>query len=270
MSLRILLLALLFTTTLQAKSIRFVPVTERVARADTVVIGTVVEIDPDPVEIDVFSNGQKTWHHVAKVKIGEALLGGAGLTEVRVAFVGQDDQPVDGLNIPTPVLEKGNEVVLFLRHRQADPFYHLDGHFGAVGKKPTSPLLRVELKEVLAEARVASKIMADPLKALKSDHENDRMLASWLLMTRYRTWSHDRAVEELIDASESKLILENLPLLAPKHYEAFGHALVTLDLTEADGFKGPVWTDDGKARAIKWVKDHAATYRIKKLVTKSK
>ena len=277
MSGRLALTALLaagFAGPAGAKSIRFIPVAERVGACDVVVVGTVTEVEPDPVKVAVYAGGQKNRYRVAKVKVGEALLGAAGATELRIVFVGAEDQPTDGLNIPTPVLDKGNEILLFLRKRAGDDLHYIFSHFGAVGKTPTNPYLRGDLKAETDEARPLCKLMADPAKALTSAAEKDRMLAGWMLVTRYRTYPIDNGLGTLkaeeIPAAESKLILENLPALAATNGEAFRLAVANLNLTKADGFDGAVYGDGGTERAVRWLKDHAATYRLKKYVVERK
>jgi hypothetical protein len=275
MSGRLVLAALLaagLTNPASATQIRFIPVAERVGACDVVVVGTVAEVEPDPVLVD--KGGPKARYRVARVKIGEALLGAAGLTEIKVAFIGAEDQPKDGLKIPTPVLEKGNEVLLFLRKRTGDDRYYIFSHFGAVGKTPTNPYLHYDLKETTDEARPPCKLMADPAKALKSEAEKDRMLTAWMLLTRYRTYPADLGLgtlkQEPVPAAESKLVLENLVPLATANREAFLSAMYGLNLTKADGFDGAVYAEGGSEKAVRWLKDHAATYQLKKYVVEKK
>jgi hypothetical protein len=275
MSGRLVLPALLaagFVSPASATQIRFIPVAERVGACDVVVVGTVAEVEPDPVL--VAKGGPKTRYRVARVKIGEALLGAAGLTEIKVAFIGAEDQPKDGLKIPTPVLEKDNEVLLFLRKRTGDDRYYIFSHFGAVGKTPTNPYLRGDLKAETDEARPLCKLMADPAKALKSEAEKDRMLTAWMLLTRYRTYPADLGLgtlkEEAVPAAESKLVLENLVPLAAANGDAFRSAVSILNLTKADGFDGSVHGEGGAERTVRWLKDHTATYQLKKYVVEKK
>jgi hypothetical protein len=257
-----------------AKSIRFVPVAERVGRADVVVIGTVAEVDADPVQVDLYGGGRKTWMRMARVKIAEDLLGAAGLTHVRVGFVGAEDQPDTGQTIHTPVLEKGNEVILFLRKRTGNDFYHMDGHFGAAGKAPKHRYLAFDFKEVADEARPLCRLLADPMKGLKSADEKDRARTAWMLVTRYRAYPADNGLgtlkEESIPAAESKLILENLPLLEKINGHDFRHAVSELRLQKEDGFEKPVYADGGTEAAVNWLKAQAGTYRIKKYVVEKK
>jgi hypothetical protein len=257
-----------------AKSIRFIPVVERVGRADVVVVGTVQEVDPDPVQVDLSGGGQKTWMRTARVKVTEDLLGAAGLTHVRVGFVGAEDQPDDGQTIHTPVLEKDNEVILFLRKRAGNDFYHMDGHFGAAGKAPKHPYLAHDFKQVADEARPLCRLMADPMKALAAADEQDRMRTAWMLVARYRAYPADNGLgtlkEEPIPAAESKLILENLAPLEKANGEAFWAAVYSLNLTKEDGFEKPVYADGQTESARRWLKGHAGTYRIRKYVVERK
>jgi hypothetical protein len=267
MFLRALALCLI-STPLFATQIRFVPVAERVGRADIVVVGTVTELEAEPLEINLYGRDKKTRVRVAKVKIEDNLLGAAGLTQLRVAFTGAEDQPKDGLKIPTPVLEKDNKVLLFLRQVKGADVVWVDGHYGAIGKTPTTPYLRGDLATEVAEAKPLCKIMAEPLKALQSEKAHERMLASWMLVARYQARpmgpGFASGQTELIPADESKRIMEGLLLLAEKKPEAFAFTIASLYLTKADGFEGSVWADGGREYATKWVKDNLEKYRIKK------
>lgn len=253
-----------------ATSIRFVPVPERVAQADVVAVGTVTGVDDKLIEAEPHPGAPKVRYRVAVVKVTEKFLGPGDETHLRVAFVPKEDQPKDGLRIPTPVLEKGNEVILFLRKRSDEGFYRINGHFGAVGKEATNPYLRDDFEKVLKEAKPACKIVSDGAKALKSKDEGERMTAAWLLVLRYRRQPADvpygKAAEEEIGAEESEAIVEGLLLLAKKNRDAFYQAAYSLNLAKEEGF-GQQFTPE---KAAEWLKEHAKTYRVKKLVAPTK
>jgi hypothetical protein len=67
---------------------------EQTAAADVIVIGKVTALEPEPVFIERSNATKKLLHLVATIRVEERLLGGKGLTHVRVAFVPE---------IPTPL-----------------------------------------------------------------------------------------------------------------------------------------------------------------------
>lgn len=262
MSARTLVVCLLVASPLFAKKVRHVPVTERVARNDLVVVGTVVEVEEDAVEIDPYRYGYKSWYQVARVKIDDNLFGASGLTHVRVAFVNVGDFQYDVAG--SSYLEKGGSALLFLHKPREGDHYVLDRYQGAVDKESGTAY-----DDALAEAKVACRALADPIKALKSDKADDRMTAAWTLVTKHRTYPTTKEIDhEPIDATESRLILENLPLLADKDASTFAVAFNLLNLSDKEGWTGSAWDDAGRERAKTWLKDHASTYRIKRLMAK--
>jgi hypothetical protein len=253
-----------------ATSIRFVPVPERVARADVVAVGTVTGIEEKVVEAEQFKGGKKIRFRIAVVKVTDGLLGAEGVTQLKVAFVPAEDQPNDGLRIPTAVLEKDDEVLLFLGKRADEGFYRINGYFGAVGQEGNNRYLDRKLDGALKEAKAACKIMADTAKALKSKDETERMTAAWMLVTRYRAHPIDvipgKGAEEVVGADESRAIMEGLLTLAEKRAGDFYSAVYSLNLTKEDGFEKPLTPENMK----QWVKDNVKTYRIKKIVPAKK
>ncbi|MBP3960882.1 hypothetical protein J8F10_37145 [Gemmata sp. G18] len=262
MTARVLAAAVLVTLSANlapATEIRFIPIPERVACADVVAVGTVTNIEEKTIEAEQYKGGNKTQFRIAVVKVSDQVFGGGDVTHLRVAFVPKEDQPSGKLKIGTPVLEKDEEVLLFLRKRSDEGFYRLGGHFGAVKKSN-------KLDEAIKEAKAAGKILVDADKALKSKDQTERMTAAWLLTTRYRAYPADAVIgktsEEPVGADESQAIVEGLLALAEKNSDAFYTAASSLNLSREDGF-GPNFTPD-KAKA--WLKDNAKTYRIKKIV----
>ena len=244
-----------------ATSIRYVPIPERVARADLIVVGTVTEIEEKAIETPLYPGHPKSRHRIAVVKVSELLLGSEKkATELRIAFVAKEDQPNPGLWKGPPPLEKDSELLLFLRKHSSEDFYRLDGYFAAVKKGEG-------FAEALKETRGACAVLADPGKALKAKDPTDRMTAAWVLAVRYRMPPTDtpagKATEEPIGAEESQAILEGLLALAEKDQWAFSAAVSLLNPKKEDGLEPPYSFDKAKT----WVKEHAKSYRIKKLVT---
>lgn len=247
-----------------ATNIRFVPVPERVAVADLVAVGTVTAVEEKSVEGEPFFGSKKERLKIAAVRLKERLLSEAGET-VRVAFVAKEDQPRDGRRIPTAVLAKDMELLLFLRKRPDEDFYRISGHFGTVGRG-ANPHIGGDLEAELSETRVACKIMADPQRTLKSMSDDDRMLAAYVLATRYRTHPIGvplgKAVQEEEGAEESRAIMDGLLLLAERQPGNFYTTVYGMNPSKTDGFEGPFTAEKVKD----WVRANAGTYRIKRLV----
>jgi hypothetical protein len=247
-----------------ATDIRFVPVLERVAIADLVALGTVTEIEPEGVEADHPRSGKKAMLKIARVRLKEQYVGPRSKS-VRVAFVAKENQPVDGRRIPTAVLEKGQEVLMFLRHKQGENFYRIPGYFGVTGDG-VNKYLRGNLAEEVPEAKAMCKIIANPQGALKSKDDTERMMAAYMLATRYRTHPIDaplgKTKETEIGAEESRAIMDGLLLLAEKRAGNFYSTAYNLNLTQVDGF-GPAFTPE-KAKAF--IAENRDKYRIKMLV----
>ncbi len=129
-------LTILFTPCVFAMDLAVTPIPERVALAEAIVVGHVMEVEAEPITVETARNGSVKVA-VAKVRVKENLQGAEELKDIRVAFTSKEDQPNDGYRIPTPVLEKGNDVLLFLIRRKNQDCYFLRGHFSAIGKERT-------------------------------------------------------------------------------------------------------------------------------------
>ncbi len=181
-----------------------------------------------------------------------------------MAFVAKEDQPRDGRRIPTAVLAKGMELLLFRRKRPDEDFYHIPGHFGAVGRGANT-YIGGDLEAERSEARVACKVMADPQRALKSKSEDDRMLAADMLATRYRThpigMPPGKAVREEVGRKRAGRSWTACSCW-PGGRRGTSTRPCTANLSKADGFEGLFAAE----KARDWVRASAGTYRIKRFV----
>jgi hypothetical protein len=69
---------------------------EQASAADVIVMGKVIDIEPEPVLADSTKGKDKTLHLVATVRVEQKLLGATGVTHLRVAFA--PDLPAPGRN----------------------------------------------------------------------------------------------------------------------------------------------------------------------------
>lgn len=128
------------------------------------------------------------------------------------------------------------------------------------------------------------KVLNDPMAALSSKKLNDRQFAACVLVAHYRiSKDHLDVVEEkAIPADESKRVLDLLSQMkwGEEPFDSNGafslsSAFYTLRLTEKDGWQEPKAQPGqdqseltGKA-AIKWLKDNAGTYQLRRIVRKA-
>jgi hypothetical protein len=250
-------------------------ITQRVATSDVVALGKVTALDEKTVKAERFP-GQMAEFRIATVKIDQHLYGAKGLTHIKVGFVppmaprpGEvrpHIRPYPGTAIK---LEKGQEVLLFLKKHPKENFYTIPMYFDVVDKKTAG------FDEDLVEAKKYGKLLADPMAGLKAKSAEDRFQAAALLVYRYRTFQQG-GKQEPISADESKLILEGLagadwnamPVRRPGPYRQVvtpQNVFFMLGIQAKDGF-APV-PGQPTADAVKaWIKANAGTYRIQRYV----
>jgi hypothetical protein len=259
------------------------------ATAEVVLTGTVTAVEKDLVEVPAPYAGakEKQKYRVAVVKVEAALAGidGAKVKEVKVGVFEPVPVPPRAVRppggpAPRVELKEGQEVLLFLnKHPHAD-FYLMTG-FG-----PPADPTTAEGKRQLGEVKKVAAILADPVKALKSDKAGAPGEAAAVLVTRYRAAPpFVRDTEQVaIGADESKLVLHALAEgewkagrfdAGPNAFTAFN----SLGLTEKDGWIQPVivavpgqpapdYAAVMKDAFTKWLAGPGKDYRIKRLVPK--
>lgn len=192
-------------------------------QADLVILGKVVEIEKDPVEVSPFKGapkGEKVSYRIAVIKLEESIIGGKGLTQFRVGF--PDGAMVPGAEpkagepavggpiraIPrrggAPVaLAKDMEGVFCLNQHHDGDFYVL----AANGMAP--PLFKKDenFKKELEAVKKVAKTIDDPVSALKAKELSDRFAAATLLLQRYNQSKTGGTAREAIPAEENKLIV---------------------------------------------------------------
>jgi hypothetical protein len=249
------------------------PIPERVSLADAVIVGKVTGFGDKLVSAPRYPGGDTAQWQVALIRIDDAIVGGEGLKEIKVGFIPPANP--DGLSDPTQrgfgQLTLDEEGVFFLVRRPDGPFYVAQDAYAFIEK------LDHRFDKARDEVKRCARLLADPRSALKSKSAEDRFLTAALLVTRYRAPRLGAPVAgtEQVDAEESKLILQTLADADWSIRIASGvsaarmepqRTFMTLDLQAADGWKQPEDYDEYPAAAKKWLKEHAATYRLRKYV----
>lgn len=262
-----------------AIAVLVVPLPDRLANADVIVVGKVTEIEAKTVSALPFPQAkEKSEYKVAVVEIQNGILGAKDMKKVRIGFIPpppavppQPGQPVRPIRrFPQLDFTAGQEGLYILRKHSDADFYEAGAYQNVVDKKSATFEKDVEL------AKKCARLLADPDAGLKAKDAEERLLTAGLLITRYRGGQFIAADDkktkyEPIDAAQSKLILEALAGADWKQPKAFGQAspqmyFVRLGLTDKDGWKQPQNGQDFAAVAQKWCQDNAATYRIQRLV----
>ena len=282
------------------------PAPQRAVTAEVVVVGKVTAVEKDAVEALAPHAGakEKIEYRVAVVKIDSALSGAANLTHIKVGVPVPKPQPAPPALVPPgggpavrplrpirpgfqpPELKVGQEWLLFLSKHPAADFYVIPSMSLPVDVKTDTG------KQELGAVKKVTEVLADPMKHLKSDKADVRLLTATTMVTRYRAYpdAGGEVSEAPIGAEESKLILKALVEgdwsnkvrpgrggdLAANPITAF----YQLGLSDADGWKQPMFPRPQpgqppvdfnalvKAEFVKWLDGPGKEYRIKKLVPK--
>jgi hypothetical protein len=239
-----------------------VPIPQRVALADAVVVGTVTGLEEQPVRaypLLKVRGGHRVAFTMAQVRVDRVLLGSAGPGRVRVG-VGP------GPNMPT--LAAGQEGCFFLHRHPEEPFCALSAGSDFIDSR------RPEYGKAVALAGRCAGLLGNPDEGLRSRTADDRLLAAALLIFQFRTV---RSVytgaprTEPIEAGLSRRILAVLhegPLADEAAREPTGRLtlFLRLGLTEADGWVPPPTLPKVAAAAEKWLDENASTYRIRRYI----
>ena len=252
-------------------------IAQRVATSDAVVFGKVTALDDKTIKAEQFP-GQMAEFRIVTVKIADHIYGAKGLTHIKVGFVPPMAAPPGGIRPhirPYPgtaiKLEKGQEVLLFVKKHPKENFYTIPVYFDVVDKKTEG------FDADLAEAKKDGKLLADPMAGLKAKSADDRFRTAALLLFRYRTFQQVGAKQEPIPAEESKLILEALagadwnamPVRRPGPFRQEVTPLrvfYMLGVQPKDGFM-PTPGQQIPEAAKAWLKTNAGSYRIQRYVT---
>ena len=195
---------------------------QKVAQAEVVVTGKVSSLEKETVELPQFSGDKnKVAFTVAVIKIESILSGAKNVTHLKVAFLtqaggGGEEQnlglPIKGRPLPIrpggfgPIqLIEGQEGIFFLqKHPGSGSYYAIQQGFAPIAAKAEN------YKEELAQVKSITDALADPMKALKAEKLDARLLAASAIVGKYRSNPTGQLVEKAIPAEETKLILKTL------------------------------------------------------------
>ncbi len=238
------------------------PLPQRVALADAVVVGTVAELESQPVQAFPLlrvRGGPRVPFKMARVRIDRVLLGPAGPEPVRVGV---------GPGRAMPEWAEGQSGCFFLHKHPDGPFYVLSAGSDFIDSR------REDFATDLDLAGRCARLQANTDEGLRSRDGEDRLLTAALLIFRFRTvqcvYSGEPRTEP-IDAGLSHCILAVLregPLSDKAARGPTGRLTLFLRLgvTEEDGWKPPHDLAGITAAAEKWLRENAATYRIRRYV----
>jgi hypothetical protein len=244
--------------------------TQRLAVADTVIVGRVTALEDMDVETTVTAGGPKVKYRIALVTVNETIRGAANLKTIKVAFVAPP-MPADkiGSKYPMTNLQTGRDYLLLLQKHHEGKFLVIAMYGDAVELAPGG-----KSDADIAQVKRCVKLLSDPKAALQSKDVADRLLTATMLIQKYRGQPAEKT--ELIDAEESRLILK--VLLEVKDWGKIDPLTQTspvllfqrLGLTDKDGWSPPQnikdYNRDWGTAAQAWLSKHASTYRIQRFV----
>jgi len=264
-------------------------ISQRVLTADTIVVGKVTAVADKSTKAERFKgDAEKGEYRVFTVKIETAIQGCNGLTHIKVGCLilppelpvlppdpkviggppGRVYIPRQRINQNPPMLEKDQELLLFIRPHISEPFYIATQASDVTNSKVAN------FKADVAEATRVAKLLAEPMTSLKAKEASDRYLAAALLVTKYRTPTGG-AKEEEVPAEESKLILQGLAAgkwdtAAPTRpgFDPFAPLQMFYMLQpQTAGWVQPQNFQEVPASMKKWLEDNAGKFKVKRFVS---
>src|SRR5262249_36313417 len=144
------------------------PIWSRLARANTVVIGTVEAIEDKTVEaVADPTSKEKHTYKIARIKVSEVLVGKKDLKEVKVGFFNDDE------------LKAEKEAVFILTPHFQHPFFHFsDAKYDLF----TSDSINYNVWTKIL--RDAGRCLEAPNEMLKSQEPRERLLTAAVLISR--------------------------------------------------------------------------------------
>jgi hypothetical protein len=249
------------------------PISQRVARADAVVVGKVVSLAEKTEKAEIYK-GDEQQMRVATVAVEEAIQGKKAKT-VRVAFFSNPPLPaaVGGAiavrSSGGPVqLSKGQEALLFLtKHPTKKDLYFLQQH-DAVVTKSGHPSFVAQRDE----ARKYAQVLKEAKTVLASKDASMPFESAMMLITRYRSAPSAGTKTEAVPAGESKRLLAALAgadwKATPGRYNAASPlgTFYLLKLQPKDGWTAPKDAAQIPAEAKKWLEANVGKYEMTRFV----
>lgn len=252
------------------------PISQRVARADAVVLGKVTSIAEKTEKAEMFKGDERPMK-VATVAVEEAVSGKKRKT-VKVAFFPLPPPPPPGGGIRiirggrgTVQLTKGQEAMFFLtKHPTTKDLYVVQQYFDVV-TKTADPSFAAQRDE----AKKYAQVLKEAKSALASKDAKLSPEGAMMLVARYRGAPAGGTKTEAVPADESKKILLALAGADWKPPTGrFGVAtpmntFYLLGLQPKDGWIAPKDGTQFPAEAKKWLKANAGKYKMTRYVRES-
>ena len=237
----------------------------RVARADAVLVGRVVALEPVDVKVGT------TTYRIAVVKIDDKIRGIKDEKTLRVGFIPllqpMPGQPLVRISGARPVqLQAGQHGLLLLEKVDKEGFYTIGGVVGGYINSEQNDGFDKEV----AAAKAAAKVMDNLQASLKAKDADERLLAASILIDKYRTY-RGSPKQEPIDAEESKQIMQMLaeadadwrgPINPMSLRANPQHLFHMLGVTSKDGL---ILLKGGDSIPT-WLRENAQKYRIQRFV----
>src|SRR5262245_52766256 len=264
------------------------PGPQRMGNADALIVGRVVGLEPQDMEVEQFPGGGKTKFRVAVVKVNEIIRGPKDAKQVRVAFYPPpENNPNNPGGVPIRIrpgfrgnvaLELGQDGLFILNKHHKENFYLPPQPFNFVSSQQED-----NFKKEVESAKKAAKILENPMASLKSKDGEERMQALSIIITKYRNPGPAAGYKfERIAAEESKVVLNALlegnwvaqPQRFGQNLDAWNlFNQLGLDQDKESGWKLrqnvqniTVLHDAAKA----WLKENADKYRIQRMIPTDK
>ena len=287
----------LLVSSVSAKALMIAPppLAQRVALADSIVIGKVVGLEEKKVKAPRFPGDTEGGEYtIATIKVESAygkVTNVKKLDTVRVGYLVPTAAPNPGpggrpggirpggiRRMPAAQLFKDQVVCVFLTPHAKSDFYTMPAYYDVILKSEDN---EDSFKQDTAEVKKLAKLLENSKAGLEAKDENDRFLTAAMLIHRLRDRRNmtGEVVEEPIDAAQSKLILNALAKAdwTGAQVRPGGRFQLTplnlffnLNITPEDGWKQPENGENLAEEAHAWVKKNADTYRIKRVVEKKK
>jgi hypothetical protein len=273
------------------------PIPDLVAGSDLVVIAKVNRIHKNFITaLPTRQAAKKEYYQLVEVTVKETIQGAKSASRITLGVQCFGMKLGGGPLTVTPAVKwtEGQEACFFLKRHFSGKFY--EAGFENVLRKEAPLGGNPNYNADLELARKCARLLASADKSLKSDKGEDRFLTAAMLIRKYRgpalsPFEMNKKVkkpvkEEPISPEQSKLIVKALAeadwSLAKEPFASQNHPaglFRRLGLTAKDGWtlrQTPANPLDGRANyklhveftaaAKKWLKAHAATYRIKRIV----
>jgi hypothetical protein len=262
----IAVLAVLFGSAGAGVLVRPQPLPVRVAQADVVFVGKVIDMEPMDIDAKAFPDAKETSkYRIAVVEVSKVVTGLKDEKKLRVGFLANAKPGLPSLINPKLTV---NQEGLFLISKHEDgKFYQAprNGFFIAKDAKTFEDDVKTATKAVAT--------LANTKTALESKDADKRLTAAAMLVAKYRTQKPPFPnKEEPIDAAESKLILNAIATAkwGSSKFDEINPQMVwfQLGIGANDGWTPPkqLKTPDDMREAVQaWLKKHE-DYRVKKFV----